>query len=108
MKTLLRRDVLRYMSYTHSVVYAVLLWAAFTDREAIVSVLGWVHGIGWIAMSLLCLLAVRRRVIPAWLGVMVAVVGGVGPFAGSLGFYLEERKIRDRSRRPRRAVEKVS
>ena len=50
------------------------------------SVLGWVHGIGWIVMSLLCLAAVRRRVIPPWLGVMVAVIGGVGPFAGSIGF----------------------
>jgi hypothetical protein len=47
-------------------------------------------------------------VIPFWLGVMVAVVGGIGPFAGSIGFYLEERKIRDRSRAPRSAVEKVS
>ena len=34
-------------------------------------------------MSLLCLYAVRRRVIPLWLGVMVAVVGGLGPFAGA-------------------------
>ena len=108
MSVLLRRDVLRYTSYTLSVVYAVLLWAAITDHEGIVSVFGWVHGIGWIVMSLLCLEAVRRRIIPTWLGVMVAVVGGIGPFAGSIGFYLEERKIRDRSRPPRRAVEKVS
>ncbi len=108
MKTLLRRDFLRYCSYTHSVVYTVLLWAAISGREDIVSVLGWVHGIGWILMSLLCLAAVRRRVIPTWLGVMVAVVGGIGPFAGSIGFYLEERKIRGRSRPPRSAVEKVS
>ena len=36
-------------------------------------------------MSLLCVDAVRRRVLPLWLGVMVAVVGGVGPFAGSAG-----------------------
>jgi hypothetical protein len=102
------RRALRYASYTHSVVYATLLWAALTDREGIVAVLGWVHGVGWIVMSLLCLAAVRRRVIPMWLGVMVAVVGGVGPFAGSIGFYLEERKIRDRSRAPRKVVEKVS
>jgi hypothetical protein len=108
MSHILRRDVLRYMSYTHSVVYTVLLWAAITERESIVSVLGWVHGIGWIVMSLLCLAAVRRRVIPGWLGVTVAVVGGIGPFAGSIGFYLEERKIRDQSRRPRHTVEKVS
>jgi hypothetical protein len=108
MNALLRRDVLRYCSYTHSLVYSVLLWAAIAGHEGIVSVLGWVHGIGWILMSLLCLAAVRRRVIPSWLGVMVAVVGGVGPFAGSAGFYLEERKIRDRGRAPRPAAEKVS
>ena len=108
MNALLQRDVLRYCSYTHSLVYTVLLWAAISGRESIVSVLGWVHGIGWIVMSLLCLAAVRRRVIPSWLGVMVAVIGGVGPFAGSIGFYLEERKIRDQGRAPRPAAEKVS
>ena len=43
-------------------------------------------------MSLLCIDAVRRRVIPLWLGVMVAVVGGVGPFAGSVGFVVEEHR----------------
>jgi hypothetical protein len=108
MNRLMRRDFLRHCSYAHSIVYSVLLWAAITGREDIVAVLGWVHGIGWILMSLLCLEAVRRRVIPSWLGVMVAVIGGIGPFAGSIGFYLEERKIRDRSRAPRGAVEKVS
>jgi hypothetical protein len=35
---------------------------------------------------------VRRRVIPLWLGVMVAVVGAVGPFAGSAGFVFCERR----------------
>ncbi|HEX8101274.1 MAG TPA: hypothetical protein VF533_01545 [Solirubrobacteraceae bacterium] len=79
-------------SFTHSVVYAVLLWAAITGHEGTVSVLGWVHGVGWIVMSLLCLAAVRRRIIPLWLGVMVAVVGGVGPFAGTIGFVVEERR----------------
>ena len=108
MNALINRDFLRYCSYTHSLVYTVLLWAAITGQESIVSVLGWVHGIGWILMSLLCLEAVRRRVIPTWLGVMVAVVGGVGPFAGSIGFYLEERKIRDQGRAHRPAAEKVS
>lgn len=89
---LLQRPVLKAGSYTHSVVYAVLLWAAITDRQSVVSVLGWVHGVGWICMSLLCLAAVRRRTIPLWLGVMVAVVGGVGPFAGSIGFLIENRR----------------
>ena len=108
MSLVLRRPVLRYGSYAHSIAYTILLWAAITDREGVVSVLGWVHGVGWIVMSLLCLAAVRRRVIPPWLGVMVAVIGGVGPFAGSIGFFLEERRVRDRTRSPGPAVEKVS
>ena len=108
MNKILRRPVLRYGSYAHSAVYTVLLWAAISGRENLVAVLGWVHGIGWILMSLLCLEAVRRRVIPTWLGVMVAVIGGIGPFAGSIGFYLDERKIRHQGRAPRPAAEKVS
>lgn len=92
MSRLLTTGVLRRASYAHSVAYAILLWAAVTDREAVVSVMGWVHGLGWIAMALLCLEAVRRRVIPLWLGVTVAVVGGIGPFAGSIGFLVLKRR----------------
>lgn len=92
MSAVIREPVLRAASYAHSVAYAILLWAALGDRDDIVAVMGWVHGLGWIAMSLLCLEAVRRRVIPLWLGVMVAVVGGVGPFAGSIGFWLTKRR----------------
>jgi hypothetical protein len=94
---LLRPGVLRRISYTHSAIYLVLLWAAFVDRhDEVVTVTGWAHGVLWIAMSLLCLEAVRRRVIPLWLGVVVAVVGGIGPFAGSIGFALENRRLHRR------------
>jgi hypothetical protein len=93
-RALLSPAVLRPASYAHSLAYSVLLWAAFSDRDGIVAVMGWVHGVGWIVMSLLCLAAVRARTIPLWLGVMVAVIGGVGPFAGSLGFVYLKRKRR--------------
>jgi hypothetical protein len=84
---------LRHLSYLHSAIYAVLLYVAFVDRhDELVTVFGWSHGLLWIAMSLLCLEAVRRHVIPLWLGVMVAVVGGVGPFFGSAGFFLSRRR----------------
>jgi hypothetical protein len=89
--------LLRKVSYLHSVVYLVLLWAAFVDRhDGVVLVCGWAHGLLWIGMSLLCLEAVRRRRIPLWLGVMVAVVGGIGPFAGSIGFAVEQRRSQAR------------
>jgi hypothetical protein len=84
---------LKYLSFAHSGVYLCLLALWLSDGpEGPRTVLGWTHGIGWIAMSLLSIAAVRRRVIPLWLAVMVAVVGGVGPFAGSIGFVVCERR----------------
>jgi hypothetical protein len=84
---------LKYLSFTHSAIYTTLLVLAISGAaDDAKYVLGWAHGIGWIVMSLLCIDALRRRVIPLWLGVMVAVVGGVGPFAGSVGFVIEERR----------------
>ena len=85
---------LKYLSFTHSAIYTGLLtvWLIPGLHRA-EYVLGWAHGIGWICMSLLAIAAVRKRVIPLWLGVMVAVVGGVGPFAGSVGFVVHERRV---------------
>ena len=84
---------LKYLSFTHSAVYLALLTVWLVPGLAHAElVLGWCHGVGWIVMSLLCIDAVRRHVIPLWLGVMVAVVGGVGPFAGTVGFLVEERR----------------
>ena len=86
-------STLKYLSFTHSAIYVALLVLAATGAaDTLKYGLGWAHGIGWIVMSLLCVDAVRRRVIPLWLGVMVAVVGGVGPFAGSAGFVIAERR----------------
>jgi hypothetical protein len=84
---------LKYLSFLHSAIYLSLLaiWISGGPEE-LKLILGWCHGIGWIVMSLLCIYAVRIRVIPLWLAVMVAVIGGVGPFAGSIGFVVYERR----------------
>ena len=84
---------LKYLSFTHSAIYLGLLTVWLTDGpDGLRALLGWAHGIGWIVMSRLCIAAVRMRVIPLWLAVMVAVVGGVGPFAGSISFVVCERR----------------
>ena len=83
---------LKYASFTHSAVYAALLFAALTDRETLA--LGWLHGVGWIAMSAACLVAVRLRVLPLRVALAVVILGGVGPFFGSAAFVLEERRRR--------------
>lgn len=87
--------LLEAMSFTASAIYAGLLvfWLG-PQVDAATLVLGWAHGLLWIAMSLLCLIAVRRGTIPFWLAVTVVVIGGIGPFAGTIGFVVESRRRR--------------
>jgi hypothetical protein len=82
---------LKYLSFTHSAIYLTLLVLAVAD-DPLKTPFGWAHGIGWIVLSLLCLVALRRGVIPMWLAILVIVIGGLGPFAGSIGFVVCERR----------------
>lgn len=83
---------LKRASFAHSTVYAALLasWAA--DWQPGLTAFGYGHGIGWIVMCALVLAALRRRVIPLYVGVCVAIVGAVGPFVGTASFIVEERR----------------
>jgi hypothetical protein len=84
---------LKRLSFAHSTVYAILLvvWLV-PGLHALEFVFGLAHGLGWIAMCLLSIAAVRARVIPLRVGVAVAVIGAVGPFVGSWEFVREERR----------------
>jgi hypothetical protein len=85
---------LKWASFTHSLVYLALLVCAFAagKPEPLTFVLGLSHGLLWIAMSVACIAAARRRVIPLRLAVAVAVLGGVGPFFGSYEFVRQQRR----------------
>jgi hypothetical protein len=85
---------LKAASFTHSCVYLALLISAFAlgGPQPETFILGLTHGLMWIGMSLVCLAAARARIIPLWLAVNVVVLGGLGPFAGSLGFVIEQRR----------------
>lgn len=85
---------LEVVSITHSCVYLSLLICAFAlgNPQPATFILGLSHGVIWIGMSLVCIAAARRRVIPFWLAVTVAILGGLGPFMGSLGFVAEARR----------------
>src|SRR5919197_3643953 len=84
---------LKRLSFTHSTVYATLLvvWLV-PGLHTFEFVFGMAHGLGWIAMCLLSIAAVRARVIPLRVGVAVAVIGAVGPFVGSYEFVREQRR----------------
>jgi hypothetical protein len=90
---------LEVVSFVHSSVYLALLVCAFAlgNPEPATFILGLSHGLIWIGMSLVCIAAARARVIPWWLAVTVAVLGGLGPFAGTIGFVIEQRRRRQQS-----------
>ena len=84
---------LKRLSFTHSTIYLTLLvvWLV-PGLHPLEFVFGLSHGLGWIAMCLLSLAAVRARVIPLRVGVAVAVIGAIGPFVGSWEFVREQRR----------------
>lgn len=90
---------LEIVSFVHSAVYLGLLLCAFAagNPEPATFILGLSHGLLWIGMSLVCIAAARAGVVPYWLAVTIAVLGGLGPFAGSAGFVVETRRRRRRT-----------
>ncbi len=91
---------LERVSFFHSLVYLALLIVAFGfgNPQPETFILGLTHGLLWIGMSLVCLAAVRLRIIPLRVAVAVAVLGGIAPFFGSAEFIREGRR---RARAPR-------
>ena len=98
MSRLLTFRRLKLASFTHSATYTVLLvvWLV-PGLHGLEAIFGMAHGVGWIAMSLACIAALRLRMIDLRLAVAVAVLGGIGPFIGSYEFVRQGRAgARDR------------
>ena len=89
---------LEVASFVHSTIYLSLLLCAFVlgNPQPITFIFGMAHGLIWIGMSLVCIAAARLRIIPYWLALVVAVLGGLGPFAGTIGFVVESRRRRQK------------
>jgi len=85
---------LKWTSFCHSCIYLSLLVCAFAlgKPEPATFTLGLTHGLLWIGMSLACIVAARLRVVSLRLAVAVAVLGGIGPFFGSIEFVREQRR----------------
>ena len=86
---------LKRLSFTHSAIYCALLvvWLV-PGLHGAELVLGLAHGIGWLVMCALIFAALHARVVPLRLAVAVTILGGVGPFIGSVEFVREERRRR--------------
>jgi len=87
----LTRRFVKYASFAHSAVYVVLLVAWLVPGLAPVeAVFGLAHGLGWFAMCALVIVALRLRLVDIRLAVAIAVLGGLGPFIGSVEFVRQD------------------
>jgi hypothetical protein len=85
--------VLKRLSFTHSAIYCCLLTAWLVPGLAAAeTIFGFAHGIGWICMVALILIALRARVVPLRTAFAVSVLGGLAPFFGSYEFVREGRR----------------
>lgn len=84
---------LERLSLAHSTVYCCLLtvWLV-PGLPRLEMVFGFAHGIGWIAMVALVLLALSARVVSLRIAVAVAVLGAIAPFFGSWELVRESRR----------------
>ncbi|MBJ7328765.1 MAG: hypothetical protein JHC95_02640 [Solirubrobacteraceae bacterium] len=87
MTRILTFERLKWASFTHSAVYIALLvvWLV-PGLSGAEFIFGLTHGVGWILMSIACIIALALRVIDLRLATAVAVLGGIGPFIGSWEF----------------------
>lgn len=69
----------------------VLLWASFTDREGAVSVLGPIHGVGFLTLLFLCVRGAGERRWGWWFPAIVLVTGG--PIGSLVGDFTLRRRL---------------
>jgi hypothetical protein len=93
-------DRLEIVSLTHSAIYLALLVCAFAlgGPQPYTFIFGLSHGLIWIAMALVSVLAVRYRVINLRLAVAIAVLGCVAPFFGSAEFLRQKHRMKTGAR----------
>lgn len=78
-------DIIRVVAIADAVLLVVLVICALTDREAVVSVLGPIHGVGFLALLYLCVRGAGERLWGWWFPAIVLVTAGPpGTLVGEL------------------------
>jgi uncharacterized membrane protein len=87
-------QAVRLYALLESLIFGALLvvWLGEVDEGA-KTVLGWVHGFGWILLSVLVLYGWLRRIFPGPL--LAATVSPAGPLGALVGFEVLVRRGRD-------------
>ena len=69
-------NLIAWIAIADAVLLGFLLWASFTGRDDLVHVLGPIHGIGFIALVVLCGRGAIQERWGWWFPVIVVLTGG--------------------------------
>ena len=86
-------DVIRAVALVDAALLVVLVICALTDRDGIVSVLGPIHGVGFLALLYLCVRGAGERLWGWWFPAVVLVTAG--PPGSLIGELRIRRELRD-------------
>lgn len=78
-------DAIAVVALIDAVLLGFLLWASATDRDSLVSILGPIHGIGFVALIGMCIRGVGTERWGWWFPILVVVsLGPIGSLIGDL------------------------
>ena len=89
--TLRTLNVIAVIAIADAVLLAVLLWASLADREAAVSILGPIHGVGFLALLYLCIRGAAEDRWGWWFPAIVVVT--LGPPGSLIGDVICRRRL---------------
>lgn len=85
-------NVIALVAVLDVMLLAPLLWAAFTDRQDLVSVLGPIHGIGFLILLTLCVRGVTAERWGWWWPLLIVLT--LGPVGSLIGDLVVRRELR--------------
>lgn len=69
-------DIIRIVAIADALLLVLLVFCAITEREAVVSVLGPIHGVGFLVLLFLCVRGAGERMWGWWFPAIVLVTAG--------------------------------
>jgi len=92
-ETLRKLNVIAIIAVADAVLLAVLLYGSLSDNHDIVSVLGPIHGVGFLALLYLCVSGAAEKRWGWWFPAIVVVT--LGPPGSLIGDVICRRKLPD-------------
>ncbi len=97
-KTLRMLNLIAVIAIADAILLAVLLWASFTDHETAVSILGPIHGVGFLALVFLCIRGASEDRWGWWYPAIVVVT--LGPPGSLIGDVICRRRLDENDPEP--------